>query len=72
MTLKEDIQAWAARWQIVEARQAEELRLASIEQKWRQLSAACALARGLGLLQEDPSEAEVYERWAILKEKLAG
>jgi len=33
------------------------------------LNAAYALAKGLGLLQPDPSEMEVFQRWAKLKEK---
>jgi hypothetical protein len=36
------------------------------------LNAAYGIARGLGLLEPDPSEAGVFERWAKLKEKAVG
>lgn len=71
MTLKSDLAAYRARWAAVEAVHQVELRTASMELRWRQLNAAYGLARALGLLRPDPSEAEVWERWAQLKEKLA-
>ena len=70
MSLKEDLVAYQQRWAEVEARQKEELRTASIELRWKQLNAAYGMAKALGLLQADPSEMEVYERWAKLKEML--
>jgi hypothetical protein len=69
MTLKDDLKAYQARWAEVEAVVSEERRTASLEIRWQQLNAAFAMAKGLGLLREDPSEAEVFERWAKLKEK---
>ena len=69
MTLKDDWKAYQARWAEVEAVVSEERRTASLEVRWRQLNAAFAMAQGLGLLREDPSEVEVFERWARLKEK---
>ena len=71
MLLKEELKTYQARWAAVDAVVAEERRTASQELRWRQLNAACAIAIGLGLYQEDPSEAGVYERWAKLKEKAA-
>jgi len=71
MTLQDDIKAYQARWAEVEAVVAEERRTASLELRWRQLNTAYALAKGLGLLRKDPSEAGVIERWAKLKEKAA-
>ena len=71
MTLKSDLTAYRARWAAVEAVHQVELRTATMELRWRQLNAAYGLARALGLLRPDPSEAEVLERWAQLKEKLA-
>jgi hypothetical protein len=41
----------------------------SLELRWQQINAAFGLAKGLGLLKPDPSEMEVFERWAKLKEK---
>jgi hypothetical protein len=69
MALKELIQAYQARWKAVEEIQLEERRLASLELRWRQLNAAYGLAKGLGLLQPDLTELEVFKRWALLKEK---
>ncbi len=71
MILKQDLKAYQARWEVVEAIQREERRSASLELRWRQLNAAYGMAKGLGLLRPDPSEAGVFERWAMLKEKVA-
>lgn len=71
MTLKDDMIAYQARWAEVEAVIKEERRKAPLELRWRQLNAAYALAQGLGLLKEDQSEAGVFQRWAMLKEKEA-
>jgi hypothetical protein len=69
MSFKEDLQAYQARWVAVEAVVAEERRTASLDLRWQQLNAAWAMAVGLGLRREDPSEIGVFERWAKLKEK---
>jgi hypothetical protein len=71
VTLEQDIKAYQAAWAAVEAIQREERRSASLELRWRQLNAAYGMAKGLGLLQPDPSEIGVFERWAKLKEKVA-
>lgn len=71
MTLKDDLIAYQAHWAEVETVVAEERRTASLELRWQQLNTAYAMAKGLGLLREDPSEAGVFERWAKLKEKAA-
>ena len=70
MALKKDLLAYQARWAAVEAVQRNERINASLELRWRQLNAAYGIAKGLGLLKPDPSEAGVFERWAKLKEKL--
>jgi hypothetical protein len=69
MTLKDDLKAYQARWVEVNAVITEERRTASLELRWKQLNAAYAMALGLGLNQENPSDTGVYERWAKLKEK---
>jgi len=69
MTLKDDLKDYRARWNEVEAVIAEERRNASPELRWKQLNSAYAMAKSLGLVREDPSEAEVFERWAKIKEK---
>jgi hypothetical protein len=71
MTLKDDMKAYQAHWAEVDAIVAEERRTASVELRWQQLNAAYAMAIGLGLRQQDPSESGVFERWAKLKEKAA-
>ncbi len=70
MTLKDEIQADQARWAEVEATIALERRTASLDLRWKQLNSAYGMGKELGLLREDPSEIEVIERWAWLKEKL--
>ena len=69
MSLKEDLIAYQARWAALENQQNKERQTASLELRWRQLNAAYALAKGLGLIQTDSSETGVFERWAKLKEK---
>jgi hypothetical protein len=69
MALKDDLKAYGARWAEVEAVVNEERRTASLELRWQQLNTAWAMAKSLALLRPDPSEAEVFERWAKLKEK---
>ncbi len=70
MTLKEDIKAYTQRWAMVEEIKKEEQRSASIQLRWKQLNAAYNLAKGLGLLKPDPSEREIFQRWAKLKGNL--
>lgn len=69
MTLKSDLMTYQARWVAVEAIQRDERRSASLALRWQQLNAAYGMAKGLGLLQPDPSEMGVFQRWAKLKEK---
>jgi hypothetical protein len=69
MDLKELMQTYQAGWKAVEEVQREERRSASLDLRWRQLNAAYGLAKGLGILKTDPTETEVFHRWAILKEK---
>ncbi len=70
MSLRSDLLAYQERWKAVEEIQAEERRSASLELRWMQMNAAYGLAKALGLLQPDPSEMGVIERWALLKQKL--
>jgi hypothetical protein len=69
MVLKELMQVYQAGWKAVEEVQREERRSASLDLRWRQLNAVYGLAKGLGILQPDSTEAEVIKRWAILKNK---
>lgn len=69
MELKQLMQIYQAGWKAVEEVQREERRSAPMDLRWRQLNAVYGLAKELGILQPDPSEAEVFKRWAILKDK---
>jgi len=69
MELKQLMQVYQAGWKAVEEVQREERRSAPLDLRWRQLNAVYGLAKELGILQPDPSEAEVFKRWAILKDK---
>ncbi len=69
MSLKEEIQAYQKRWEEVYKIQEEERHSASFKLRWMQLNAAYGMAKALGLLQPDPSEMGVFEKWAKLKEK---
>jgi hypothetical protein len=69
MTLKGDLIAYQERWRAVAEIELEELRKTSIETKWQRLNSIIGLAIRLGIFKADPSEAEVYQRWAKLKEK---
>jgi len=66
------LRAYVARWAEVEAVVEQERRTASLELRWQQLNSAYGMAKGLGLLKEDASEAGVFETWARLKERAAG
>jgi len=61
--------AYQEHWRAVAEIELEELRKTSIETKWQQLISIISLAIRLDIFKADPSEAEVYQRWARLKEK---
>jgi hypothetical protein len=69
MELKQLMQVYQAGWKAVEEVQREERRSAPLDLRWRQLNAVYGLAKELGILQPDPTEVEVFKRWAILKDK---
>ena len=63
-----DIRFYKERWKAVEEIERQELRAASMEQRWKQINAIWRLAKGLGFsFDPDPSEMGVYERWSKLK-----
>jgi hypothetical protein len=70
MAFKDDLIAWRARWSEAESVILAERRSAPLELRWKQLNSAFAMAKGLGLLRPDPSEMEVFQKWAKLKEKV--
>ncbi|MEW5870099.1 MAG: hypothetical protein AB1894_12545 [Chloroflexota bacterium] len=64
-----DIRFYCERWKEVEQIELEELRAASLQERWQQMNAIWRLAKGLGFsFEPDESEMAVFERWAKLKE----
>lgn len=70
---KAEARAFRKRWQLVNAREEEELRSTPLEVKWRQFITMLGWARQFGW-QHDLEEgvAEVRERWARLRKALRG
>jgi hypothetical protein len=60
MALKNDMRLYKVRWKEVEKLQLIERQSASIELRWQQLNAAFGMAKGVGLIQSDMSEMEVF------------
>ena len=71
MTMKEDLKTYKARWLEVEAIITLARRSYSLELRWRQINTAFGMAKGLGILCDDPSEMGVIERWAKIKDEAA-
>jgi len=69
-TDKSDLQAWMARWKIVNDFEREELRRTPIDTKVRQLAAMMRMARALGWDAESQGEVDhVRSLWVRLKKK---
>ena len=62
------LKAYLARWQAVEEVERQELRTATLELRWQQLNALIGMAIGLGIYETTEDEAEVFQRWVILKD----
>ena len=64
-----DIKFYRNRWKAVEEFELEELRSLSMETRLQQMNTIWRLGLGLGFsFEPDPSEMEVFARWAKLKE----
>jgi hypothetical protein len=64
-----DIKFYRERWKAVEEFELEELRLLSMEARLQQMNTIWRLGLGLGFsFEPDPSEMEIFTRWAKLKE----
>ena len=64
-----DIKSYRERWKAVEEFERQELRSLSMEMRLRQMITIWQMAAGLGFsFEPDPSEGEVFARWAKLKE----
>ncbi|HSL30360.1 MAG TPA: hypothetical protein VK900_14265 [Anaerolineales bacterium] len=64
-----DIKSYRDRWKAVEEFEREELRSLSMGDRLQQMITIWRMAVGLGFsFEPDPSEMEVYTRWAKLKE----
>ena len=70
MALADDLKAYRARWNAVEAVQRKERLSSSLSLRWQQLNIAYGMAKSLGWLRPDLSEVGVFERWAKLKERV--
>ena len=64
------LKAYLARWQAVEEIERQELQTDSLELRWQQLNAVIGMAIGLGIYEPAEDETEVFQRWAMLKEKM--
>ncbi len=66
---KTQLEEYRARWQIVNELQAEELRMTSFTERWKQLNAIIRLAVGLGwhVTRDEEQIAVVRGRWQKLK-----
>jgi hypothetical protein len=70
---KAEGRAFRRRWQLVNAREEEELRSTSLEVKWQQFNALLRWAHRLGWTEAlGEGEAEVRERWARLRKGYHG
>jgi hypothetical protein len=70
---KAEAEAFRKRWQLVNAREEEELRATSIEVKWQQFNTLLRWARQFGWSEAlKEGEAEVRERWIRLRKVLGG
>ncbi|NOH01379.1 MAG: hypothetical protein HND47_05090 [Chloroflexi bacterium] len=64
-----DIRFYRNRWKAIAEFELEELRLLSMETRLQQMNTIWRLGLGLGFsFEPDPSEMEVFARWAKLKE----
>ena len=65
---RQQAEEFRQRWQGVAAIEAEELRAATVELRWRQLNAIWGLVRGLGLPAPERDEEVVRQRWNKIKD----
>ena len=64
-----DIKSYRERWEAVEEFERQELRSLTMETRLHQMITIWRMAAGLGFsFEPDPSEIEVFTRWAKLKE----
>jgi len=63
-----ELRIFLDRWRAIERVEIEELRNASIEDRWLKLNTLYRLGLELGLNTESESEKEVWKRWAFLRE----
>jgi hypothetical protein len=64
-----DPKSYRERWKAVEEFEREELRSLSMETRLQQMITIWRMAAGLGFsFETDPSEMDVFARWAMLKE----
>ena len=67
----EQARAYVRRWELVNEREREELRAMTIDEKLGQVAMLMASAKALGWDERlDAEDAEVRERWRLLRERL--
>ena len=68
---KEQAQRWMERWKVVEERQAQELREATYEERFRSLAVLMDSASHFDFRLLDEEDAAARERWARLQTLLS-
>ena len=70
---KAEARAFRRRWQLVNAREEEELRSTPMEVKWQQFNTLLGWAHQFGWTEAlGEGEAEVRQRWARLRKEYCG
>lgn len=63
-----DIKFYRERWKAVEEIERQELRASTVQTNWRQLNSILCRSIRLGFVRgDDDGEAEVFNRWAVLR-----
>lgn len=64
-----DVHLYRDRWKAVEEIERQELRALTMEQRWKKINALFRFAMETGMEWSNDGEIEVFQRWAIIKEK---
>lgn len=66
----DEARAFRDRWRLVNEREIAEMRATPPAEKFRQLANLVESAKALGWTRDEAAETEVWERWALLRERL--
>lgn len=64
-----DVRLYRDRWKAVEEIERQELRALTMEQRWKKINALFRFAMDTGMKWSNDGDIEVFQRWAIIKEK---